>query len=82
MAHTFDPELQAAVGRMMAMAAEQGLSLERTPAARGDWRSLRAASEAALAAWEATAPSADTGYEARPLRKCGIVQVPRAGGPG
>ncbi|MCW2881409.1 MAG: Alpha/beta hydrolase fold-3 domain protein [Sphaerisporangium sp.] len=55
MAHTFDPELQAAVGRMMAMAAEQGLSLERTPAARGDWRSLRAASEAALAAWEATA---------------------------
>ena len=55
MAHTFDPQLQAAAGRMMAMAAGRGLSLERTPAARGDWRALRAASEAALAAWEAAA---------------------------
>jgi acetyl esterase/lipase len=56
MAFTLDPQLQAAAGRMMATAAAQGRTGERVPAARDDWRSQRAVAEAALAAWEATAP--------------------------
>lgn len=55
MTHRLDPELQAAVSRMTAMAAAQGRTVERMPAEPGDWRSQRAAAEAALAAWEAAA---------------------------
>ena len=51
MAHSVDPQLQEAATRMMAMAAQQGVGLERAPASPGDWRTRRTASEAALAAW-------------------------------
>jgi acetyl esterase/lipase len=56
MAHDLDPQLLAAIGSLMAKAAEHGFALEHTVAARGDWRTLRTSSEAGLAMLEAIAP--------------------------
>jgi len=55
MTRSLDPELQAAAGRMTAMAAAKGISQERPQFVRGDWQPQRTAAEAVLAAWEATA---------------------------
>jgi acetyl esterase/lipase len=55
MTHTLDPELLAALTRMMTTAEAQGVSLERPRAARGDYRTLRALAEEALAGLEANA---------------------------
>jgi acetyl esterase/lipase len=57
MTHDLDPQLLAAVDQLLAMLAEHGIALEHTVAARGDWQTLRKASEAGLAGLEAIAPA-------------------------